>query len=114
MGGNAAEDPGEFVLNLAFTGDLQRHEAELRARWGGRLCVTRHQRTMAELRRIQRELQGTAGSDLGLRVVSTGLSDDDNVVNLQAVVLDDRARQAIADRYGAGAVRASAILEPAG
>jgi hypothetical protein len=112
MGNNVAEDPGEFVLNLAFTGDLQRHEAELRSRWGGRLCVTRHQRTVAELHRIQRELQGSAGRDLGLRVVSTSRSDDDNVVNLEAVVLDDRARQAIADRYGAGAVRASAILTP--
>jgi hypothetical protein len=112
MGNNVAEDPGQFVLNLAFTGDLQRHEAELRTRWGGRLCVTRHQRTMAELRRIQRELLGAVGKDLGLRVVSTGLRDDDNVVSLQAVVLDDQARQAIADRYGVGAVSATAILTP--
>jgi hypothetical protein len=112
MGGNVAEDPGEFVLNLAFTGDLERHEAELRARWGGRLCVTRHQRTLSELRRIQRELQGAAGKDLGLRVVSTGLSEDDNVVSLEALVLDDRARRAIDERYGAGAVRATATLTP--
>jgi hypothetical protein len=114
MGNNVAEDPGEFVLNLAFTGDLERHEAELRTHWGGRLCVTRHQRTMAELRRIQRELQGAAGRDLGLRVLSTGLSDDDNVVSLQALVLDDQALQAIAERYGAGAVRATAVLTPVG
>jgi hypothetical protein len=111
---NVAEDPGEFVLNLAFTGGLERHEAELRSRWGGRLCVTRHQRTMAELRRIQRDLMGAAGKELGLRVTSTGLVDDENVVTLQAVVLDDQARQAITERYGAGAVRATAILEPVG
>jgi hypothetical protein len=41
MGNNVAEDPGEFVLNVAFTGDLARHEAELRPRWGGRLCARR-------------------------------------------------------------------------
>jgi hypothetical protein len=31
---------------------------------------------------------------------------------MQAVVLDDQARQALAERCGAGAVRATAILEP--
>jgi hypothetical protein len=44
MGHNVAEEPGEFVLNVAFTGDLARHEAELRSRGGGRLRVTRQQR----------------------------------------------------------------------
>jgi hypothetical protein len=73
MGNNVAEDPGEFVLNVAFTGDLARREAELRPRWGGRLCVTRQQRTYRQLLGIQRELQGAAGSDLGVRVLGTGI-----------------------------------------
>jgi hypothetical protein len=114
MGNNVAEDPGELLLNVAFTGELERHEAELHTRWGGRLCVTRQQRTMAELRRIQHELMGRVGDDLGLRVVSTGLSDDENVVNLEVLVLDDHARQAIEERYGAGAVEATATLTPVG
>jgi hypothetical protein len=112
MGDNVAENPGEFVLNLAFTGELKRHEAELRTRWGGRLCVTRQQRTMAGLQQIQRELMGRVGEDLGLRVVSTSVSDDRNVVNLEVVVLDEQARQAIKKRYGAGAVHATATLTP--
>jgi hypothetical protein len=112
MGHNVAEDPGEFVLNVAFTGDLQRHEVELRTRWGGRLCVTRQPRTMAELHRIQRELGGAVGKELGLRVVSTSRSDDENVVNLEVLVLDEQTRQAIQERYGAGAVRATATLTP--
>jgi hypothetical protein len=111
MGNNLAEDPGEFVLNVAFTGDLRQHATELRRRWGGRLCVIRHQQTMAELRRIQRELMGAAGKKLGLWVLSTDLSDNQNLVDLHVVALDEQTRQAIQERYG-GAVHATATLTP--
>jgi hypothetical protein len=112
MGHNVAEDPGEFVLNVAFTGELARHEAELRPRWGGRLCVTRQQRTYRELLRIQRELHGTAGTELGLRVLSSGIDESANAVSLEVLVLEERARQALDARYGAGAVQATARLIP--
>ena len=112
MGHNVAEDPGEFVLNVAFTGDLARHEAKLRPRWGGRLCVTRQQRSYRELLRIQRELHGTAGAELGLQVLSTGIREDANAVSLEVVVLEERAREALDARFGAGAVQATARLTP--
>ena len=112
MGHNVAEDPGEFVLNVAFTGDLARHQAQLRPRWGGRLCVTRQQRTFRELRRTQDELQGAAGKKLGLRVLGTGIREDANAVDLQVVVVEERARAALDARYGAGAVQATAALTP--
>jgi hypothetical protein len=112
MGDNVAEDPGEFVLNVAFTGDLARHEADLRSRWGGRLCVTRQQRSYRQLLRIQRELQGDAGSDLGARVLGTGIRESANAVSLTVVVLEERARQELTARYGPGAVRATAVLTP--
>jgi hypothetical protein len=110
MGHNVAEEPGEFVLNVAFTGDLARHEAQLRPLWGGRLCVTRQQRTYRELLRIQRELHGAAGAELGLRVLSTGIREDANAVSLEVVVLEERAREALDARFGAGAVQATARL----
>jgi|SRR5215211_676365 hypothetical protein len=112
MGNNVAEDPGEFVLNVAFTGDLARHQAELRPRWGGRLCVTRQQRSYRRLLRIQRELQGDAGSDLGVRVLGTGIDESANAVSLMVVALEERARQALTARYGPGAVQAMAVLTP--
>jgi hypothetical protein len=112
MGDNVAEDPGEFVLNVAFTGDLGRHQAELRPRWGGRLCVTRQQRSYRRLQEIQGELEGAVGSDLGLRVLSTGLREDANAVSLMVEVLDDQDREAIDARYGADAVEATAALVP--
>jgi len=112
MGHDVAEHPGEFVLNVAFTGALARHEAELRPRWGGRLCVTRQQRSYRALVRIQRELQGAAGTDLGLQVLSTGIDESANAVDLRTVVLDERTRAAVDARYGAGAVLATAALTP--
>lgn len=33
MGHNVAEEPGEFVLNVTFTSDLERHQAQLRSLW---------------------------------------------------------------------------------
>lgn len=46
----------KMVLNFTFTGDLERHEAELRKIWGGALCVSQAQRTQAELRAIEQDL----------------------------------------------------------
>jgi hypothetical protein len=112
MGDNVAEEPGEFVLNVAFTGDLARHEAELRSRWGGRLCVTRQQRSYRQLLRIQRDLHGPAGTDLGLRVLASGIRESASAVTLTVVVLEERAREALEARYGAGAVQATAVLTP--
>jgi hypothetical protein len=112
MGTNVAEDPGEFVLNVAFTGELASHHAQLRPRWGGRLCVTRQQRSYRQLLGIQRELQGAAGSELGVRVLSTGIREDVNAVSLLVLVLEERAREAIDARYGTGTVHTTAVLTP--
>jgi hypothetical protein len=112
MGHNVAEDPGEFVLNVAFTGDLARHQAQLRPRWGGRLCVTRQQRSYRQLVRIQRDLHGEAGRDLGLRVLVSGICESANAVTLMVVVLEERAREALEARYGVGSVQAEAKLTP--
>jgi hypothetical protein len=112
MGDNVAEEPGEFVLNVAFTGELARHEAELRPRWGGRLCVIGQQRSYRQLVGIQRELHGEAGTDLGLRVLGSGIRESANAVTLMVVVLEVRARAALEARYGVGAVQATAKLTP--
>jgi hypothetical protein len=113
MGQNVAVEPGEFVLNVAFTGDLARHEAELRRHWGGRLCVTHQERTQGRLLEIQRELGGQAATDLGLEVLSTGIVDPANAVELRVVSLDARTREALDARYGPGSVRVTAALTPA-
>jgi hypothetical protein len=112
MGHNVAEDPGEFVLNLAFTGDVARHERELRPRWGGRLCVAQRPRSHADLQRIQRELDGGVAKRFGLRVFGSGIRDNANAVELEVLVIDERTRAALDARYGRGAVEVTAELTP--
>lgn len=111
-GDDVAEDAGPFVLNAAFTGGLDRHRRELQAVWDGPLCVSRHPRTYRELERIAEELMGETGRQLGLEVLSTGIVETTNSVDLTVVVLDDQARAALERRYGKGAVQATAELRP--
>jgi hypothetical protein len=114
MGGNVAEEPGEFVLNVAFTGDLARHQAELRSHWGGRLCVTRHERSMKQLRRIHDEVTGAFGRRLGLEVLTSSVGQVENLVDVRVVVIPDEAKAAVERRYGAGVVALTAALTPVG
>ena len=48
------ENPGDIILNVSFTGEVKRHEQELRELWGGPLCVTQGGKTLKELEEIQR------------------------------------------------------------
>lgn len=108
------EDTDGLVLNAAFTGDLERHERELRQRWGGPLCLVRFDRTLAELSRIQNELTGDVGEDLGLHVLAASSYEFENVVEIEVVVIDEATREALDDRYGKGVVRALSALRPVG
>jgi hypothetical protein len=45
-------------------------------------------------------------------VLGTGIRESANAVSLMVVVLEERARQALEARYGAGAVQATAVLTP--
>jgi hypothetical protein len=114
MGGNVAEDPGEFVLNAAFTGDLARHEAELRPLWGGRLCVTRLERSLKELGQIHDDLVGNFAKGLGLQVLYSSIDQVANGVDAKMVVLPDDAKATVERRYGPGVVELSAALTPVG
>jgi hypothetical protein len=104
--------PENVIAIAAFTGDLERHETELREIWGGALCVTQHDRTEAELRAIQRELSGVVGEELGLEVTWSSGSVVDNRVEVGVVVAGPEALSAVEDRYGPGAVLLVPALEP--
>lgn len=66
------------VLNVAFTADLDRREAEIRQRWGGALCVVRHERTIRELRSIEAEFLAPAGIPFGLQLLGAGVDEPAN------------------------------------
>jgi hypothetical protein len=107
-----AYEPGYVILNVAFTGDVERHTAELRELWGGPLCVVQHERTYEELRTIQKDLEPSA-DQLDIKVLWSNTSVTENVVEVGVVVIDERSRQAIDQRYGEGAVRVFPALTPA-
>jgi hypothetical protein len=103
-----SNDPNLAVLNFSFTGDLERHEADLRAIWGGLLCVTLAKRRSADLRIVQNEL----AQDDTLRLLSVGSGTIDGVVEL-TVVYDDGSIQArLNDAYGDGVVKVTSALKP--
>ncbi|TDC49028.1 hypothetical protein E1212_19425 [Jiangella ureilytica] len=95
------------VLNVRFTGDLERHEAELRSMWGGPLCVSAAERSMRELTAIQEELVGSVP-----HLTSVGPEATANVVLLD-VFVDDGLQEQLDQQYGPGVVRVSAALRPA-
>jgi hypothetical protein len=109
----ATEDPGTegMILNVAFTGDIQRHTAEIGELWGGPLCVVEHSRTEAELHRIQKDLEPSA-DELGIQVLSSSTAVVENVVEVGVVVIDPQTRAELDDRYGTGAVHVFPFLQP--
>ncbi|MGH2723317.1 MAG: hypothetical protein ACRDI0_03455 [Actinomycetota bacterium] len=105
-------DAQQVVITAAFTGDLDRHEADLRQEWGGPLCMVQFPRTYKELKAIQKELGFEEIGELGLQLLYSDIDITSNVVEIYVVVLDDDARQALDERYGKGTVRATAALKP--
>lgn len=102
---------GPTILNVKFTGDLERHEREIRAIWGGALCVSKAERTLHELRSIQNDVQNRM-REFGLTMLSAGVNELDNVVALEVVVEHDDTQQRLDKRYGKGVVRIDARLQP--
>jgi hypothetical protein len=104
--------PDDVVLNAAFTGDVERHRDELAEVWGGPLCVVQYERTESELRRIQDELHERGAEDFGIQVLSSGTDVVHNRVEVGVVVLNEGVQAAVDERYGEGAVRLFAALQP--
>jgi hypothetical protein len=98
------------VLNVTFVSDLARHERELRARYGGPLCVSAAERTKAALQRLQGELQEA----LGDAVLSTGEDVVDGTVSVDVVVADEEVLARVRALDPDGIVRVHGALEPVG
>ncbi|MGI8615839.1 MAG: hypothetical protein ACR2L4_03510 [Actinomycetota bacterium] len=105
-------DPGPFVLNVAFTGDPKRYEGDLRAVWGGPLCVLSFDRTFRELRRAQHELSDGGAQTTGLELLWSSVDVLQNQVELGVVVVEPGTERALDATYGAGTVRLVPALRP--
>lgn len=103
----AMNDPTKLVLNVMFTDDLDRHEADLREIWGGALCVSAAERTEAELLSIQDEVITVDG-------VLGGSSDPRTGTVQVQVIVDDGLQERMDEEYGPGVVTVHAALQPVG
>ena len=93
------------ILNVRFTGDLERHERALRAIWGGALCVSSGERTAAELESLRAALHDE------LDPLGSSVDERAGQVILQ-VIVDDGIQAELDQRYGPGLVRVHALLTP--
>ncbi|GAA0899818.1 hypothetical protein [Virgisporangium aurantiacum] len=102
---DGTNDPDKVVLVVRFTGDLARHEVEIRAAYGGAICVTAAERSMAELTRIQVDEASEPGTTSSVDPV-TGILGIEVFVGTQA-----RQRELDA-RYGPGVIVLTGLLIP--
>lgn len=102
---------GDIILNVAFTGDLERHERDLRETWGGPLCLVRHERTYRELLAIQRELEDVA-EELDLEILGSSSDEVHGTVEMTVTVIDAEKRARMEERYGPGVIEVDARLRP--
>jgi hypothetical protein len=92
-------DPGRDVMTVAYTGDLERHRAELSAIWHGPFCVIQRTRSLAALLQIQRALPSVAQA-LGLKDLSSDIDPVKNRIEATVFVADPAAQQTLDRRYG--------------
>jgi hypothetical protein len=107
----APPPPEQQVLNVAFTGDVERHEAELRRLWGGPLCVSRLPHAYTELVAIQEQLVQAVADEFGLEPLFSSVLETRNMVELGVVAVTPQQQAAIQERYG-DAVELTAGLQP--
>jgi len=106
LGSTPTNDPAKLVLNVRFTKDLARHEAEIRKVWGGALCVSAAKRTQAELTRLQDQLIGTPG------MTSSSVDILSGTVEVRVFVATQARQRELDARYGPGLVRVVGELKP--
>lgn len=95
------------VLNVAFTGDVDRHEQTLRSIWGGALCVSTAERSSSELDAIGAELgYGTDPNVLGWS------ADGRRGIVIVGVVVDDGFQAEMDLRWGPDVIDVWPALRP--
>jgi hypothetical protein len=98
----------QAVLNVSFTGNLDRHERELRLRYGGPLCVTQAERSQEELVQLQQEVHDALGDE----ALSSSANGQRGIVEVMVTVVDDELRSRVAEVDPDGLVELHGWLRP--
>ena len=104
---DAWNDPKKYVLNVTFTKDLARHEADLRKVWGGALCVSKAPRSMAQMERIRGEVEPQVKG-----MLTSSIDEVTGVLTITVPVATTAQQRAFDSRYGEGAVALEGWFEP--
>jgi hypothetical protein len=104
-------DPGRDVMTVAYTGDVERHRAELNAIWKGPLCIIQRPRSLVELLQVQQQLH-SFGQQLGMHVLSTNVNERTGKVEMTVVAADPATQAALDRRFGPGVVVLTGELAP--
>jgi hypothetical protein len=101
-----AEDTSKTVLNATFTGDLPRHEREMRVRWGGPLCVSEATRTYADLQATVQKVINEVG------VLWSAPNEVAGHVEIGVMADGGSLQQRLDREYGPGTVVVRSVLHP--
>ena len=104
-------DPQRIVLNVTTAGDVVAMVATFREVWSGALCVSTASRSEAELLAVQQELLAVE-QEPGTGYTSLGISVATNALEISTWVATEVDQAALDQRFGAGAVRITGILQP--
>ncbi|MFE3450504.1 hypothetical protein ACFXJ8_16375 [Nonomuraea sp. NPDC059194] len=99
-------DPKRLVLNLRFTGDPAVHEPAIREVWGGALCLSRAERTAAELRTLQERV-----SKQFKGAFSVSADELAGQVKVGVWVVTPQLQRQVDDTYGKGLVVLHGFLQ---
>lgn len=103
-------DPKDIILNIAFTENADRHEAEIRELWDGPLCVIQKDgHTRSELSDIK---NASWEKDYGLEVLWSSLNEVQGHVEVGVMFIEDGTTRSIEERYGTGTVVIFPALKP--
>lgn len=103
------------IFNAVFAGDVERHEAEIRKRWPGPLCVVEGEGpTKRELSRIRAEAEAYVTGELGLQMLGSSAGGVEPIIEIGVVADPGGAGQAALDARWPGIVRLFPALRPAG
>lgn len=102
----AMNDPTQLVLNMRFTDHLERHEAEVRSRWGGALCLVEATHTLDGLMDLQARLHHD------LDALWSSVNEVRGVVEVGVMVADPQVQASLDERHGTGVVQLIGQLRP--
>jgi len=105
-GGVVMNDPTKLVLNVRFTKDLARHEADIRKVWGGALCLSQAKHSLKELKEVEKQVNPGPGVLYSEIDVVTG------TVGVEMWVATQERQRELDVKYGSGLVHLVGALEP--